>query len=94
LNVIPIRALTCGLLQHSKIWTQNPPSSLSWGFDSPSRHQSKVSKYNKLRCLCSSFHFAPFLALEGRCMLGVDTPATSCDLRIDFDCRRAGHLEP
>jgi hypothetical protein len=24
-NVMRIRALTCGLLQHSKIWTQNPP---------------------------------------------------------------------
>jgi hypothetical protein len=23
-NVMRIRALTCGLLQHSKIWTQNP----------------------------------------------------------------------
>ena len=26
LNVMRIRALTCGLLQHSKIWTQNPPA--------------------------------------------------------------------
>ena len=80
--VMRIRALTCGLLQHSEVWTQNPPSSLSWGFDSPSRHQPKVSKYNKLRHLYPSSHFAPFLPMEGWCMLGVVTPATSCDLRI------------
>jgi hypothetical protein len=69
--VMRIRALTCGLLQHSQVWTQNPPSSFSWGFDSPSRHQSKVSKSNKLALVIPPFHFAPFLPLEGWCMLGV-----------------------
>ena len=31
--------------------------------------------------LFPSFHFAPFLPLEGWCMLVVVTPATSCELR-------------
>src|SRR5215469_2581942 len=64
-NVMRIRALTCGLLQHSKIWTQNPPSSLSWGFDSPSRHQYKACKFNELRCYISAIPLRPFLALGG-----------------------------
>lgn len=38
MNVMRIRALTCGLLQFSKIWTQNPPPSLAYEFDSRSRH--------------------------------------------------------
>jgi len=37
--VMRIRALTCSLLQHSKIWTQNPSIARSWGFAPPSRHQ-------------------------------------------------------
>ena len=37
-QVMRIRALTCGLLQHSEIWTQNPPPSLAYEFDSRSRH--------------------------------------------------------
>ena len=37
-EVMRIRALTCGVLQHSKIWTQNPPPSLAYEFDSRSRH--------------------------------------------------------
>ena len=43
-NLMRSRALACGLLRHPKIWTQNPPSSLSWGFNSPSRHH----RINKL----------------------------------------------
>jgi hypothetical protein len=38
-NVMRTRALTCGLLQHSGFWTQNPPIARSWGFDPPSRHR-------------------------------------------------------
>jgi hypothetical protein len=38
--VMRIRALMCSLLQDSKIWTQNPSKATSWGFNSPSRHQS------------------------------------------------------
>jgi len=37
-KVMPIRALMCGLLQHSQVWTQNPPPSLAYEFDSRSRH--------------------------------------------------------
>jgi hypothetical protein len=37
-QVMRIHALTCNLLQASKDWTQNPPESFPWGFDSPSRH--------------------------------------------------------
>jgi hypothetical protein len=70
-NVMRIRALTCVLLQHSKIWTQNPSKATSWGFNSPSRHQSKVRKYNKLRCFISVIPPCSFPALEGWCMLGV-----------------------
>ena len=81
-NVMRIRALTCGLLQHSKIWTQNPPTLQSWGFNSPSRHESKCSNSNKLHCFVSVIPLARFLPLEGWCMLGVVTPATSCDLPI------------
>jgi hypothetical protein len=36
--VMRIHASTCGLLQHSEIWTQNPPPSLAYEFDSRSRH--------------------------------------------------------
>jgi hypothetical protein len=35
LNVMRIRALTCGVLQHSKIWTQNPSKATSWGSTPP-----------------------------------------------------------
>jgi hypothetical protein len=34
-NVLPIHALTCGLLQHSKIWTQNPPALAAMGVRPP-----------------------------------------------------------
>lgn len=34
-NVMRIRALTCAYLQHFGVWTQTPPESLPWGFDSP-----------------------------------------------------------
>jgi hypothetical protein len=37
-NVMRTRALACGLLQHSRFWTQNPPPSLAYEFDSRSRH--------------------------------------------------------
>src|SRR6266568_5767915 len=39
---------------------------------------------NPMDCavLIPPFRFAPFLPLEGWCMLGVVTPATSCDFRI------------
>jgi hypothetical protein len=36
--VMRIRALACSLLQYSKDWTQNPPPSLAYEFDSRSRH--------------------------------------------------------
>ena len=29
--------------------TQNPPEATPWGFDSPSRHQDKFQKMNKLQ---------------------------------------------
>ena len=82
LNVMRIRALTCGVLQHSKIWTQNPPSSLSWGFDSPSRHQSNVSKFNKLRCFISVISLCSFLALGGLMHVGC---GDSCDILQSSD---------
>ena len=37
-KVMRIRALRCSLLQPSKDWTQNPPPSLAYEFDSRSRH--------------------------------------------------------
>ena len=76
-NVMRIRALTCGLRQHSEIWTQNPPSSLSWGFDSPSRHQSKASKSNKLRCSISAISLCSFPAIRGLVHVGC---GNSCDI--------------
>ena len=62
--------------------TQNPPSFGSWGFDPPSRHQTKASKFNRLRDPISVISLRAFLAAGGRCMFGVVSPATSCDLRL------------
>src|SRR6266567_8972713 len=69
-NVMRIRALTCGLLQHSKIWTQNPSKATSWGFNSPSRHQPKCSKSNKLHCFVSVIPLCSFFALGGLVHVG------------------------
>jgi hypothetical protein len=57
-NVMRIHALTCGLLQDSGIWTQNPPIARSWGFDPPSRHQISSFRMCSLR---SAVFFVPKL---------------------------------
>ena len=82
-NVMRIRALTCGLLQHSKDWTQNP-STLAVNGGSTPAPGTNLRSANPINyaVLFPSFHFGPFLSLEGWCMLGVVTPATSCDVRI------------
>src|SRR6266700_3977608 len=52
---------------------------------------------NPMDCavLIPPFRFAPFLPLEGWCMLGVVTPATSCDFRIcDSDSDPGNHRPP
>jgi hypothetical protein len=58
-------ALTCSLLQHTRFWTQNPSKAASWGFNSPSRHQPKVSKCNRLHCFLSAITRRSSLAIGG-----------------------------
>jgi hypothetical protein len=48
-NVMRIHALTCGLLQDSGIWTQNPPIARSWGFDPPLPAPNKYNRINGLQ---------------------------------------------
>jgi hypothetical protein len=77
-----IRALTCGLLQHSKIWTQNPSKATSWGLNSPSRHQYNVSKCNNLHGSSCAVPLCSFLPLGGLVHVGCDD---SCDILQSSD---------
>src|SRR6516165_6159769 len=81
-NVMRIRALTCGLLQHSKIWTQNPSKATSWGLNSPSRHQYNVSKCNNLHGSSCAVPLCSFLPLGGLVHVGCDD---SCDILQSSD---------